>query len=300
MPLGVGALADHPPTRTAETVHHQQRGPCHRRLPVRRDLSGHLPLSKPHYRPRSDPPESPGTRDHCRSDRSDPLHSPGSRGCGSASKGNSSGQSDGVRFTYRHRTLRPLALSMHVWFPGNSIVTTTFGVYALRHLGLPDWGFGLVLAAGGVGGFLGALLAPRLGAVLGAGRAILCGRALIVLPWLALALLPLSATMDLRLGLPVAAGALFLSSLAMGIEDTNDISYRQAIAPDEIQGRMNVTIRTANRVVFFFGALATGVLMTLLGFTATIGIGALVFILAAAIALFSPLRTVRREDETDR
>ncbi len=206
----------------------------------------------------------------------------------------------GVRFTYRHRTLRPLALSVHVWFLGNSIVTTTFGVYALRHLGLPDWGFGLVLAAGGVGGFLGALLAPRLGAVLGAGRAILCGRALIVLPWLALALLPLSATMDLRLGLPVAAGALFLSSLAMGIEDTNDISYRQAIAPDEIQGRMNATIRTANRVVFFFGALATGVLMTLLGFAATIGIGALVFILAAAIVLFSPLRTVRHEDETDR
>ncbi len=64
---------------------------------------------------------------------------------------------------------------MHVWFLGNSIVTTTFGVYALRHLGLPAWGFGLVLAAGGVGGFLGALRAPRLGAVLGAGRAILCG-----------------------------------------------------------------------------------------------------------------------------
>ncbi len=121
-----------------------------------------------------------------------------------------------------------------------------------------------------------------------------------MLPWLALALLPLSATMGLRLRLPVAAGALFLSSLAMGIEDTNDISYRQAIAPDEIQGRMNATIRTANRVVFFFGALATGVLMTLLGFTATIGIGALVFILAAAIVLFSPLRTVRHEDETDR
>ncbi|MGW0231495.1 hypothetical protein ACWDWO_24575 [Actinopolymorpha singaporensis] len=42
--------------------------------------------------------------------------------------------------------------------------------------------------------------------------------------------------------------------LAMGIEDANDTGYRQAVAPDAIQGRMNSTIRTVNRVVYFFGA----------------------------------------------
>jgi hypothetical protein len=30
---------------------------------------------------------------------------------------------------------------------------------------------------------------------------------------------------------------------------TNDISYRPSVAPDGIQGRMNSTIRTMNRIV---------------------------------------------------
>ncbi len=206
---------------------------------------------------------------------------------------------EGMRFTYQHPTLRPLAFSVHVWFLGNSIVTTTFGVFALRHLDLPDWAFGVALAAGGVGGFLGAVIAPRIGTMLGAGRAILFGRALIVLPWLALALVPLSPATALALALPVVAAAQFVYGLAMGIEDTNDISYRQAVAPDEIQGRMNATIRTVNRVVFFVGALLTGGLMTWLGFAATLGIGAVVFAAAAAIVLFSPLRAARHDDAAE-
>jgi MFS family permease len=50
---------------------------------------------------------------------------------------------EGMRYTYRHRTLRPLALSIHLWFLGNSIVATLFGVFALRELGIPPWAFGI-------------------------------------------------------------------------------------------------------------------------------------------------------------
>lgn len=96
---------------------------------------------------------------------------------------------EGMRFTYRHRTLRPLALSVHTWFLGNSIVTTVFAVFVLRELHLSAWAFGVALTFGGIGGFLGALLAPGLGDRFGAGRAILLGRALVVLPWLMLAVL---------------------------------------------------------------------------------------------------------------
>lgn len=83
---------------------------------------------------------------------------------------------EGMRYTYRHRTLRPLALSIHLWFLGNSIVATLFGVFALRELGIPPWAFGITLTAAGAGGFLGAVFAPRIGASLGVGRAILLGR----------------------------------------------------------------------------------------------------------------------------
>lgn len=206
---------------------------------------------------------------------------------------------EGLRFTYRHRTLRPLALSVHVWFLANSIVVTVFAVYVLRELALPSWAFGVALAFGGAGGFSGAMIAPRLGARWGAGRAILFGRALVVLPWLGLALAPLTADSGVAVVLTVVAAAQFVYCFAMGVEDANDISYRQAIAPDAIQGRMNSTIRTVNRVVFFFGALLAGVLMTVLGFQPAIAVGAGVFAAAALVVLVSPLRAARHEDAAD-
>jgi MFS family permease len=200
---------------------------------------------------------------------------------------------DGLRFTYRHRTLRPLAISVHIWFLGNSIVTTVFAVFALRGLGLAAWAFGVALTFGGVGGFLGALVAPRIGARLGAGRAILLGRALAALPWLLLAVLPLEATSGAGVLLPLVAAAQLVYGLAMGIEDANDTGYRQSVAPDAMQGRMNSTIRTVNRVVFFIGALSTGILVTVLGYHLTVGIAAVVFAVAALVVVASPLRTAR-------
>ncbi|MDF1488423.1 MFS transporter [Tessaracoccus caeni] len=203
---------------------------------------------------------------------------------------------EGMRYTYQHPTLRPLALSVHVWFLGNSIVVTVFAVFVLRELALPSWAFGVALAGGGLGGFVGAMIAPRVGSRLGAGRAILLGRALVVVPWLLLAVAPISADSGIAVVLVVVAAAQFLYCLAMGIEDTNDISYRQSVAPDGIQGRMNSTIRTVNRIVFFFGALLTGLLMTFLGYHLTLGIGAGVFVVAALVVVFSPLRDARHED----
>lgn len=186
---------------------------------------------------------------------------------------------------------------MHVWFLGNSIVMTVFAVYVLRELALPAWAFGVALAAAGIGGFAGALIAPSLGARWGAGRAILCGRTLVVVPWLVLGFAPLTAETDVVLALAVVAGAQLLYGAAMGIEDANDISYRQSVAPDAIQGRMNATIRTVNRAVFFVGALAAGLLMTAFGFASTLVVGAVVFAVAAVIIVVSPLRDARHDDE---
>lgn len=206
---------------------------------------------------------------------------------------------DGMRYTYRHRTLRPLAISIHLWFLGNSIVVTVFGVFVLRELGLPPWAYGVALGLGGLGGVIGAVMAPRLGTRLGAGRAILLGRVLVVVPWLVLAIAPLTASLHLTLLLAAVGGAQFVYGLSMGIEDANDTGYRQAVAPDEMQGRMNSTIRTANRVVFLFGALLAGVLATAWGYRFTLGVAAVVFVVAALVVAFSPLRRARLEDAAE-
>jgi len=202
---------------------------------------------------------------------------------------------EGMRYTYRHRTLRPLAISVHIWFLGNSLVATLFGVYVMRELKVAPWAFGVALAFGGIGGLVGALLAPVLGARLGAGRAILLGRALVVIPWAALALIPADALGTVFVAVVVISAVQFVYGLSMGIEDANDSGYRQAAAPDAIQGRMNSTIRTMNRIIFFFGALLAGGLATFTGYSITFGIAACVFALAAAVVVFSPLRDARHE-----
>lgn len=82
----------------------------------------------------------------------------------------------------------------------------------------------------------------------------------------------------------------------MGIEDANDTEYRQSVAHDAMQGRMNSTIRTVNRVVFLVGALLTAVLVTLLGHHLTLAIAAAIFAAAAIVVLVSPLRLARFDD----
>ena len=117
-----------------------------------------------------------------------------------------------------------------------------------------------------------------------------------MLPWLALAVAPAGATSRGVALFTLVSAVQFVYCLAMGIEDPNDTGYRQSVAPDAIQGRMNSTIRTINRVVFFFGALLAGLLATFLGYRPTIGVGAAIFVVAALIVVFSPLFVARHGD----
>ncbi|WP_223623623.1 MFS transporter [Microbacterium sp. EST19A] len=201
---------------------------------------------------------------------------------------------EGVRWTYSHRTLAPMAASINFWFLGNSIALTAFAPYALRELDLGALVFGLVLAMGGVGGFLGALLASAAGRRFGVGGAVLAGRTLSAVAWLAVLVLPASDNIAI-IAIPLGIGQ-FLFGLGMGLEDPNEMGYRQAVAPDQMQGRLNASIRTVNRVMFLIGALVAGGLATAFGFRVTIGVSVVVFVVAALIVLLSPLRTARHED----
>jgi MFS family permease len=203
---------------------------------------------------------------------------------------------EGLRWTYSHRTLAPMAASINVWFLGNSIALTAFAPYALRELELSPLTFGIVLAMGGVGGFAGALLAPVAGRRFGVGGAVLTGRILSAVAWTAIVVLPLSEIASLTASIiPLGFGQL-LFGLGMGLEDPNEMGYRQAVAPDHMQGRVNASIRTVNRVTFLIGALIAGGLATAFGYRATIAVSVGVFAVAALIVLFSPLRTARHED----
>lgn len=195
----------------------------------------------------------------------------------------------GMSFLYRHRTLTPLALSTHIWFLANSAAVTVFALFALRHLGLSPFLYGLTLAMAGVAGLLGALLAPRIGRRLGEGNTVILARLLYPLCWGLVALAP----QDPVWGLVLLGLAQALYGFCMGFEDPNEMGYCQSVTPQRLLGRMHATMRSANRSMAVVGALLGGLLAGVIGYHATLWAIVSVFTLAALVIWVSPMRGAR-------
>jgi MFS family permease len=203
---------------------------------------------------------------------------------------------DGLRWTYRHRLLGPLAVSAHVWFLANGAAVTVLSLLALRALGFTAYAYGLLLAVFGIASLIGASIAPWCGARLGSGRVIVLMRVAYPVAWLLVATAPSGVIGDVLLFV-----ALSLQGLAMGVENSNEMGYWQALTPDGLLGRVNSTRRSANRTMAALGALIAGLVVGLVGDRpALIGV-IIAFAAAALIAALSPLRAAPgpAEDQQD-
>ena len=200
---------------------------------------------------------------------------------------------DGLRWTYGHATLAPLALSTHLWFLANAAGLTVFATLALRTFALPAAVYGGILAVSGVAMLLGATAAPRLGTRFGAGRTIIAARAAYPVAWAAVTLTTVGTGTP---GTPVTVAVLFVAfavhGAAAGCENANEMSLRQTVTPDALLGRMNGTMRSANRTVAAAGAVGGGALMTVAGDGVALLAVTLVFAGAVVVAMCSPLRTI--------
>ncbi|MEJ7689647.1 MAG: MFS transporter [Nocardioidaceae bacterium] len=155
----------------------------------------------------------------------------------------------------------------------------------------------LTLAAAGVGGLLGSLMPTRLGLRWGAGRVVIGGRALMPLAWAIIAVAPAGADRHAHwLVLVLVAAGQFLYGLAIGIENANEMGYRQAVTPDELQGRMNTTMRSVNRAMIVVGAPAGGLLADAIGYRPTLWIATAGFAVVAVTLAASPFRHARHGD----
>ena len=183
---------------------------------------------------------------------------------------------EGLRWLYGHATLRPLALSTHGWFVSSAAAGTVLPAYALRTLGLAPWGFGVLIAVGGLGGLAGALLAVRLGTRLGAGRVVVAARVTTAAAW---AMTALGAGHWSGWLLP-GVGQLVLG-LSMGAENANEMGYWQTMTPDRLQGRTNAVRRSVNRAMIVIGAPVGGLLGDAIGYRPVLWVAALGFLTSA-------------------
>jgi MFS family permease len=199
---------------------------------------------------------------------------------------------EGAAWVYRHRVLRPYAISLHLWFFANAMVTTVLVYFATTELHLDPLAVGLVLAATGVTGVLGAGLSPRLGVRFGTGRVITTTE------WLspaAYALLLLAQPGPYAIVWPLVANALF--GLAMGLRDPLDMSYRNLVTPDRLRGRMNATIRSLNWGSIAVAAPLGGLVAATWGNRVAIAIGVVGLAVAALLLWSSPYRHVTAPGE---
>ncbi|MFJ6892802.1 MFS transporter [Streptomyces hokutonensis] len=199
---------------------------------------------------------------------------------------------EGVAWVYRHRTLASIALTSHLMLLFNTVVSTVFVVFALRDLRIGDFGLGVTYACAGLGGVLGGAFSGRVAKRLDVGATLIAGRLLAAVGWL-----PLVLAHRGPWALVSVSAAFFVVSGAISLESPVEMSYRQAVTPDRLRGRMNATIRSFNWGMVAIGAPLGGLLADHVGYRFALSAGLTGAVLQALALAVSRTREARATDE---
>jgi MFS family permease len=194
---------------------------------------------------------------------------------------------EGLRLVFTSRLLIANAMTTGIANLFSSASLSLTLLLLARELHFSALFIGLLFSVASLGGVLGAVIARRVGAWLGHGPAIwitilLASPAGLVLPFV---------HRDWTLGLVLVLE--FVLGVCIVIFNIITVSFRQGLAPPQLLGRMNATMRFLVWGGMPLGGLIGGILGTTLGIR-----GALLFVgiggaLAFLPAFLSPLRTMR-------
>jgi hypothetical protein len=95
-------------------------------------------------------------------------------------------------------------------------------------------------------------------------------------------------------------GEQLLMGFSAVVYNVNQVSFRQAITPLDMQGRMNATMRFIVWGTMPLGSVAGGILASFLPLRTTVLIGALIASSAFLWVLASPVRSLREIPKSDR
>ncbi|MDA4126714.1 MAG: MFS transporter [Thaumarchaeota archaeon] len=193
----------------------------------------------------------------------------------------------GLSIVFGDKRLRAIAGTTAI----SNLFSSAFGAITLKYLNvnltMPFALIGLAGGLGSLGGVLGALTAGRYIKVLGVGRAIVLGAVVGSLPPIALYF----ASPGDAFAVAVTVG--FFTSLGVLWYNIPQVSYRQALVPRDLQGRMNATMRTIVWGTLPLGGLMGGVVGDIVGTRSTMGLMAALGSIAFLSVLLSPVRSVR-------
>ncbi|MEV4377535.1 MFS transporter [Streptosporangium sp. NPDC049644] len=184
----------------------------------------------------------------------------------------------GLRWLIEHPRLRMIVGLGAVFAAMDSAWFAVLVLYVPQVLGLPAWGYGVLLGVGAVGGLAGGFFATRVTRMIGpAGALAGC--------------LGCAATGQLMIGLTasavVVAAGLVITSAAFGVWAVVARTTRQRLTPAEMLGRVSSAAMTTVMSASPLGALLGGLLATGWGLRAPILVGVPVLTVAAVVCLLA-------------
>jgi predicted MFS family arabinose efflux permease len=177
---------------------------------------------------------------------------------------------DGLRWLWSNPLIRYMALltgGMNIVWASTTLVLVVLG----KSLGAGDAEIGLIFSIAGTGAIMGSLVGGRIQ------RSFSFGRVIVATMWLQAALFLALAAMPSWIWLGVVAAFLWMLGPVYNVVQ---FSYRVALIPDELQGRVNSTFRLLAFGFMPVGAALSGVLIERVG-----AVGAVAVFAAWQVAL---------------
>ena len=191
---------------------------------------------------------------------------------------------EGIRFVFSNPTIWKIAGSTSTSNLGSNIFFAVYLIFAYRVLHLSPGVIGLIFGAGAVGGLLGALSASWIARRIGLGPTLFVT---IIAFGLGALLVPLA---QFGFAVPLLLASSVIGSFANPVYNINQVSLRQAITPDRVQGRMNATVRTVIWGTIPIGAFIGGIVGNTYGLVPAMYIGIAFSLLAGVWILLGPVR----------
>ena len=201
---------------------------------------------------------------------------------------------DGVRTgaatAWREPLIRPLFVAAAISGLFGGVFSALYIVFALRVVGLPPALLGVAIAFGGLGALIGSVLARPLAARVGLGPAIIGSALASAASAMLICLAPASEPggMAVMVFTQVTGDAVGVTTLILAI------SLRQALLPPGQLGRTGAAFQALAGAAAVAGALAGGLLGQQVGIRTALFIAAAGLAVGPALALFTPLRSLRK------
>jgi MFS family permease len=190
--------------------------------------------------------------------------------------------------------LRTISMSTATFNLFGSMMYAILAVYLIRGLDMSPATIGAIFAVGQGGYLVGALFASRISRWIGVGPAIVIGG----VTGVAQLLVPI-APQDARDAIPFLVVSTFVVSFGIVLYNVTQLSMRQAITPERLQGRMNSTIRFIVWGVMPIGQLTGGALATAFDLRTAIWVGAIGCSVMWLPLVIGPVKSLREVPQVE-